>query len=312
MMRKIGWLIFVFLFLALAGEAFANSPFQRSAQAAPAEKESSFKPADLLPSWVRDAGSKAMGRILVWQVQLRQKAGGYARQIRENPWGKAFWSYMGLAFAYGVVHALGPGHGKVFVSTWFLSRKGSLAQAITMGGLMGFLHVFSALVLVFILYFVLKAGGPGAMDGAGSQIQKFSAGLIVLVGIFMVWKSFRSMVHGHGEGDNCSCCAPASDSRSFLSLSLAVGMVPCPGAALILFFSISLDILLAGVLAMVFLAAGLSLTTITFGVLSLYVRRAFATMGSGVRVRPLWYQVPVLVGALCITGMGALLFFSPV
>ncbi|MCW7755054.1 hypothetical protein OOT00_13765 [Desulfobotulus sp. H1] len=302
----------VCLLLAMTGEVFASSPFQRSVQVAPAEKESSFKPADLLPSWVRDAGSKAMGRILVWQVQLRQKAGGYARQIRENPWGKAFWSYMGLAFAYGVVHALGPGHGKVFVSTWFLSRRGSLTQAMAMGGLMGFLHVFSALVLVFVLYFILKAGGPGAMDGAGSQIQKFSAGLIVLVGLFMVWKAFRGMTHGHGAGEDCACCASDSDRRSLLSLSLAVGMVPCPGAALILFFSISLDILLAGVLAMVFLAAGLSLTTITFGVLSLYARKAFSAMGSGVWVRPLWYQVPVLAGALCITGMGVLLFFSPV
>ncbi len=310
MIRQLVYPAIFFWVFIFSASAFAQSPFMTPAKDQDKQKEQSFTPADLVPGWIKDQGQKAMAAIIAWQGQIRQKAGTYARQIRENPWGGAFWSYLGLAFAYGVIHALGPGHGKVFVSTYFLSRKARVSHGILMGSLMSFLHVLSAVVLVTLFYFVLRAGGMSSVDEAGRHMQKISAGLISLVGLFLAWKSLKSVFHGHGQ--DCACCKKETDKKSMISLCLAVGLVPCPGAALILFFSITLDILPAGMLAMVFLAAGLALTTISFALASLFARNLLARTVTKVSISPRLYHVPALLGAAFITFLGAVLYFNPV
>ena len=301
---------FLLLTVLFSVPAHAQSPFMTPAEEQDKAGEQSFTPADLVPQWIREQGQKAMAAIIAWQSQIRQKAGTYARQIRDNPWGGAFWSYLGLAFAYGVIHALGPGHGKVFVSTYFLSRKARVSQGIIMGSVMSFMHVLSAVVLVVLFYFVLKAGGMGSVDEAGRHMQKISAGLICLVGLFLAWKSLKSVIHNHAS--DCGCCGERTDRKSMFSLCLAVGLVPCPGAALILFFSITLDILPAGMLAMVFLASGLALTTISFALASLFARNMLARTVTKVSISPRLYHVPALLGAAFITFLGAVLYFNPV
>lgn len=310
-MIKKAFLIFAFLLLTgFSLDSSAQNPFQSSSPKQEKQQSQSESPTSLMPQWLKEQAQKAMARIISWQAQIRQKAGMYAREIRENPWGRAFWSYLSLAFAYGVIHALGPGHGKVFVSTYFLSRKANIRHGILMGGLMSFMHVLSAVILVFLFYFVLKAGGLGSVDEAGKHLQRISAGLITFVGLFLTWKSLKAIIHE--QSDECGCCSPQSDKKGILSLCLAVGLVPCPGAALILFFSITLNILPAGLMAMLFLASGLAITTIGFALASLFARNIFAGMASSTNINPRFYHIPALAGAILISLLGTILFFNPV
>lgn len=311
-MIKNSFLITIFFLLTVFSlDSFAQNPFQTP----PAQQEKEQQPktdisSSLMPQWLKEHTQKAMAKIITWQAQIRQKAGVYAREIRENPWGKAFWSYLGLAFAYGVIHALGPGHGKVFVTTYFLSRRADIRHGVLMGSLMSFMHVMSAVILVLLFYFVLKAGGLGSVDEAGKYLQRISAGLISFVGLFLAWKSIKAIIHE--QSDDRGCCTPESDKKGILSLCLAVGLVPCPGAALILFFSITLNILPAGLMAMVFLASGLALTTIGFALASLFARNILARMVTSTNLNPRLYHIPALIGAILISLLGVILFFNPV
>ncbi|MFN2267487.1 MAG: nickel/cobalt transporter [Desulfonatronovibrio sp.] len=309
-MIKNSILFFALLLAVFTIDSFAQNPFQTPSPQQEKEQSKTDMPSNLMPQWLKDKAQKAMVRIITLQSEIRQKAGVYAREIRENPWGKAFWSYLGLAFAYGVIHALGPGHGKVFVSTYFLSRKANIRHGVLMGGLMSFMHVLSAVVLVFLFYFVLKAGGLGSVDEAGRHLQRISAGLITLVGLFLAWKSLKAIIHK--QNDECGCCTSPSDRKGILSLCLAVGLVPCPGAALILFFSITLDILPVGLMAMLFLSSGLALTTIGFALTSLFARNILAKMATSTNINPRLYHIPALTGAIFISLLGAVLFFNPV
>lgn len=306
-------LLLVFLFCWPTAVS-ARSPFQPppSQQQEQRQKQSDsvFSIGELLPEWVRAIGQRAMAAIILRQAQIRQQAGAYARQIQENPWGSAFWSYLLLAFAYGVIHALGPGHGKIFVSTYFLSHQARVRQGILMGSLMSGMHVLSATVLVLSFYFVMKTGVLGSTEAAGRYLQAISAGLIAIVGLILAAKAAWAMVRGGAAVHNHP--SPA-DTRSLVSLSLAVGLVPCPGAAIILFFAITLDILAAGLLAMLFLAAGLALTTSGFAFAALFTRRLAgrAAPRAGV-LSPGLYQLPALLGALFIAVLGVALLFNPV
>ena len=63
------------------------------------------------------------------------------------------------------------------------------------------------------------------------------------------------------------------------ALSLGVGLVPCTGAVLILLYAMANDILFAGVLLVVAIAAGMALTMGALGVLSIVARNAVARSG---------------------------------
>lgn len=303
----------------------AQSPLRgpASEQRPAAPNERIHQPADWLPQPIRAWGQKAMGRIILWQAQIRQQAGAYARQIQENPYGPALGWFLGLAFVYGVIHALGPGHGKVYAGTWFLTRPARVSHAFLMGGLMSLLHVLAAVVLVLLFYGLFKASGLGSVDTAGRHLQRISAGLISLVGLFMVWKAGRALLLGTSPDSSSSGLSGSSGSygtdaapgnrTGLLPLSLAVGLVPCPGAALILFFAITLDILWAGLLAMLFLAAGLAVTTISVALLALLTRNLLAQVTSRTSlVRSRFVHLPALAGGLLITLLGIILFVNPV
>ena len=75
--------------------------------------------------------------------------------------------------------------------------------------------------------------------------------------------------HHHGPG-------AARERVQQGGLSLGVGLVPCTGAVLILLYAMANDILFAGVLLAVAIAAGMAITMGGLGILSVIARQAVA------------------------------------
>ena len=95
------------------------------------------------------------------------------------------------------------------------------------------------------------------------------------------------------------------------ALSLGVGLVPCTGAVLILLYAIANDILFAGVLLVVAIAAGMALTMGALGVLSIVARNAVAARVEAGGNGPGRFAVAMdYAGALAITALGGGLFWA--
>jgi len=63
---------------------------------------------------------------------------------------------------------------------------------------------------------------------------------------------------------------------------------------------------------MLFLATGLAVTTSSIALASLAIRKVLATAsGRVLAIGYSVYRIPALVGAVIITALGAILFFSP-
>ena len=61
-----------------------------------------------------------------------------------------------ISFVYGLIHALGPGHGKALAFSYFSSRKNTYFQAFTISFFTAFIHILGALILVSISIFIIE------------------------------------------------------------------------------------------------------------------------------------------------------------
>lgn len=265
----------------------------------------------------RDAGFFAMPytrmlrTITAVQKELRQKLSELGRDIADNPGGESFWLFMGLSFFYGVVHALGPGHGKAVVFSYFLGKRGSVTRGFAMGHLLSFVHAFSAVVLVFVLQWFMGRPDSQGFDEAGGVLQHVSYGLVAAIGLFMLVHALYETVSGRQAARVCCASAPQAGYGGIAAVSLLAGLVPCPGAALVLAFALSLGLPWTGLFAVLALAVGMGLTTSLFGVLSIVSRSALVHVaGRGPKLLSVAYSILAIAGALGITLLGTMLFLT--
>ena len=262
--------------------------------------------------------------LLTFQREANRMIAQHMRAIRGGGTSAPLLIGVGLAFLYGVVHALGPGHGKLVVVSYFLSREARIGRGLLMGLQIAIFHVLSAMVVVALADLLLRQalGGPPA-EVAGVRLASY--GLIAAIGLVMTAEAVRrSYLRRQGVKITNACCGHghatdehdpgphASGERVRQgALSLGVGLVPCTGSVLILLYAMANDILFAGMLLVAAIAAGMAITMGALGILSVVVRRAVARRveatanGQGRLAVALDYA-----GALAIMALGAGLFWA--
>lgn len=250
-------------------------------------------------------------RTLTWAASLQKELRGimasFARDIRENPMGRAFWLFLLAGFAYGVVHALGPGHGKSFVCSYFLSRQGSILQGLALGTGSMLTHVGSAGLLVIALNLILERAGMADFDSQGALLQRISYGLLMALGALLTVKTILDLFMGRAH-EHAHCKA---DARGMTAVTLGAGLIPCPGSALILIFSTTLGIFWAGLAALFFVALGMALTTSLFAVATILFRRAVErSICRDGKLARMTFTTLSLCGSLAIMLLGAAFFFA--
>lgn len=248
-----------------------------------------------------------VGRAMVdFQREANRRIGEHMRAIRDGTGSGALLIGLVLAFAYGVVHAAGPGHGKMVVVSYFLAREARIGRGLLMGAQIAFFHVLSAVVLVVFADFLLRRafGGPPAEI---AEVRIAAYGLIVLIGGAMLVQAVRRSL---GRVTRDCGCAHASHGQQGL-LALGVGLVPCTGSMLILLYALANDLLLQGLMLVLMIAAGMALTMGLLGLLSVVARGFVAARvegGGSVRL----HTVLDYAGAMMITSLGVALLATAV
>ena len=228
-------------------------------------------------------------------------------EIREHPLGSAFWTFLLLAFGYGAVHALGPGHGKCFAVAYFASRPARLRQTVFLGGLMPSFHVASAVALVLGLFLLFDSATPGDIQQRSLLLQRISFLLLTFIGLILAGKAVLEIFRGTGH-ESAEGCA---DTRSMLGLALAVGLVPCPATAIVLIFCISQDLLVTGLAAAFAIGLGMALTTTAISAATMYSRSGLrGSLSRWKRPAELAHRLLALAGSLLIAAVGLTLYLS--
>ncbi len=165
-----------------------------------------------------------------------------------------------IAFIYGVIHAVGPGHGKALVGTYFLSHKEKISSAFKIGYMVAIIHAISAFILTFVIYYMIEGIFSKTFNQSVEVMYKISGILIIFVGFYLIYELKKEW--------NKTDTINTNRLKKPYVLALSVGIVPCPGVMTILLFSLTLGHIITGIFATLAMSIGMGLTISLSGIVA--------------------------------------------
>ncbi|MCX8290991.1 nickel/cobalt transporter [Enterobacter pseudoroggenkampii] len=274
--------------------------------------------------WLWQAWPQVMMKSIIWQREVNQQMSGLLKAVAENPT-KAGGSLLAFSFVYGVLHALGPGHGKIVITTWLATHPSKLKSSIGLTLASSLLQGGVAIALVVVVLSLLQLPAR-QLHMSSFWLEKGSYALVGLLGLILCWRAlkklrvllqkpkFKTFTPHHVHDENCGCghqhlptqeqLQNGDDWRARLVIVLSMGMRPCSGAIMVLLFSKVIGVFGWGMLSALAMAAGTSLTISSLALL-VHSFRQLAVKLSGNKTPVLWRQVGWTT--LALAGGGILL-----
>lgn len=224
------------------------------------------------------------------------------KEMRQD--GSAVWLLIGLSFLYGVLHAAGPGHGKVVISSYMLANETELKRGVVLSFVSSMLQAVSAIVIVGLGFLVLRGTAVSMTDATG-WLELASYVLIIAFGVWLFWRKLKSVraerahihahahAHSHGhnhdhshehghhhvDGEVCATCGHSHmpsptdlsgkmDLRAALAAVFSVGVRPCSGAVIVLSFALLNGLYLGGIASVFAMAVGTAITVSTLATIA--------------------------------------------
>ncbi len=203
-----------------------------------------------------------------------------------------------LAFGYGVVHALGPGHGKALVAGYLLANPSKRSHVFQIGFLIALVHTLSALVVTLCAAYLMNVSANRLFRDVNPPLFQLSGGLILLLGCWLVYSVFK-------ERRIASESVAAHTSR--FGVVMLAGVVPCPGVITLSFFAITLGHMGIGMVAAFFMSLGMGLSISLAGLLAQSVQASKAIV-----TQPKWFWAIRFLGALCVVLLGLWFLTHPI
>ncbi|MGE0846494.1 MAG: nickel/cobalt transporter [Flavobacteriaceae bacterium] len=244
-----------------------------------------------------------------WQGVFRADLVAALKDFRTDP--MAGLLIVAGGFAYGVLHAAGPGHGKAVIAAYSLANRIAARRAILLSFASAQVQALTAIVVVGVLSLVLRATAV-TMTRYTEWLETGSYVLMTALGLWLVWRALARLrvaepalavaggghhhhhhgddhghdghhhEHHHEHGEACGCghshavtpemAAAAGSLSGAWQAILTVGIRPCTGALILLVFSISQGLFWLGAAGTIAMAFGTGLTVATLAVLSLTAR----------------------------------------
>jgi nickel/cobalt exporter len=193
---------------------------------------------------------------------------------------------MGIVF--GAIHALTPGHGKSILASYLLGSRLATLRAFMVAAVLALTHVGTA-VLIAITAAPLITRTLGGV-GRAPALELLSRGLLIAVGVWLLWRAWRARPHVHGEG---------------VAVGFVAGLVPCPLTLFAMLFAMSRGVVEAGLVFALAMMLGVLTTLSAVALLTVFMRDQLVglTMRHGASMH-------TLARALDAVGGGLLIAFS--
>jgi len=272
----------------------------------------------------------------IWQKGLHQQMTQLLQQVKTAP-GQAGGLLVLFSLAYGVLHALGPGHGKVVITTFLATHPARLNITLRLTLLASLLQGSVAIVLVTLMLVVLQTSSR-QLHLSSYWLEKGSYLLVIGLGVWIGVRALKTLLRqlrprspitiralraAHQHHAHCGCShahlpdaqqvAEAVSVKTQLLLVASMGLRPCSGAIMMLLFSRVIGVYLWGVLSAVVMALGTALTISAIGLLVQRARTLAQRLGDESRTAStaaLAMPLLALIGSALLIAAGLALWQS--
>lgn len=292
-----------------------------------------------------EVGGGSHGGIFGWiaaqQSAFYRSMTTTLKAMRTDP--HAGWWLIAVAFAYGVFHAAGPGHGKAVITSYVLANNQTWKRGVFLSFVSALFQGAVAIGFVGVAITVFRLTSLQMTD-ATMALERTSAMAILALGLWLGWTKIvapllaaRTPVEpvvasedgavdcaigsvqaqpisavlcgcGQSHGPDPSTLEGTFDLRRAFSAIVAVGVRPCTGALIVLVFAFAQGLIWAGMAAVTAMAIGTGLTVAALATIAV-TARGFALRIAGedgpwpLRI----LRTAEIGGALMVLSMGILL-----
>ena len=200
---------------------------------------------------------------------------------------------MAIAYAFGAVHALSPGHGKTLVGAYLVGSRGTPQAALWLGLTTTVTHTLTVFILGVA---TLLASHYIDLDRVYPILGAVSGLAICLVGLRLLVLRLRDGHHHHHHHhsgdhhhhpDHHHDAPPRVDWSSILAIGISGGLVPCPSALVLLLSAIALHQIAYGLVLIGGFSLGLASVLTSLGLAAVYGQQWLgkSPFGAGVMQR---------------------------
>jgi nickel/cobalt transporter (NicO) family protein len=142
--------------------------------------------------------SGPLGRVFAWildkQQSLQRTLAMSVKGLKtDNPIGGAL-TLAGLSFLYGILHAVGPGHGKTIISSYVVANEETARRGVIISFIAAAMQALTAVALVGLLLFGLNASGL-QINAWSNQLETVSYAMIAMVGLYLLATQLMGLWH---------------------------------------------------------------------------------------------------------------------
>ncbi len=128
-----------------------------------------------------------------WQREVNTQLADLLYDAQSNPLVVGS-SLVGFSFIYGMLHSLGPGHGKVIVTTYLATHPTKVRASLILTVVSALIQALVAIALVSILLWFFSAS-MREVNEKSMLFVSMSYGLVAILGAVICWKAVRQLYH---------------------------------------------------------------------------------------------------------------------
>jgi len=271
--------------------------------------------------WLAGSFTALTDWALATQRGLQNQMAQGLRALRAGEPG-ALAALWGLCFAYGFVHAVGPGHGKFLLGAYGAGVPVPLGRLIGIALVAALMQGVTAIALVYGGVLLFDASREALQLTGEVWLERASLIAIALVGLWLMSRATRRMIRqsvaapalatGHGHTDACGECGhrhgpnpeEVRSLRGWRDAALLVGAIairPCTGALFVLILTWRMGLVWQGVVAVLIMALGTAAVTMAVATAAVLGREgALARLDGMARLRVIMPVIELLAGLLVV------------
>ncbi len=290
--------------------------------------------------WAKGMFAEVGAWLLASQHQVQTLLAGAIRALRAGEAG-ALIGFLGMCFAYGVLHAAGPGHGKLVIGGYGLARRVTAWKLAVLSVAASLAQTLVAVGAVYAIVAGLGLSRQVAGDVVDQIMAPLGSAAIGALGLYLIYRGARRVraqmaarAHGHHDhdhhhghnhnhnhhhdhGPDCGCghahgptvdqVQAAHSAREVAALIAGIALRPCTGAVFVLILTWQLGIGLAGIAGAFAMGFGTAAFTAAVALIAVFAREgAFGGLGLGqlARVQPI---AEIVAGGVIAIGAGVAL-----